>query len=105
MSPAAAGCQVPFPAASEVSTLPAIAPVERRKPVTAAVPATSRAVLGIVVPMPTRPRATRAAPPTPVFVKCPPKPVGEEVQPFTPAPDPVGAPATPVTPVPSGELV
>src|SRR5262245_39672710 len=53
--PAAGGCQVPLPDASEVRAWPDGAPVGSRKPVMRAVPFTSSAALGALVLMPTPP--------------------------------------------------
>ena len=50
-------CQVAVPAASDVSTLPAPAPVGIFRPVVFVVPATSRVAAGALVLMPTLPNA------------------------------------------------
>ena len=54
-SPRPAACHVPSPLASLVSTRPAAAPADMRKPVTRTVPTTSSGTVGVVVPIPLAP--------------------------------------------------
>lgn len=65
VTPPLAACQVAFPLASEVSTLPAPAPLVSWKPVAFTIPFTSSFCPGFVVPIPTLPLGTRSTLPVP----------------------------------------